>query len=84
MTTATAYLITLLASAVVLLAAAAWALLRRRREARETAFRIGVTFAVFALAAGYVWLEVGPKLDHRLEARERPLLPRSPPPAQDV
>jgi hypothetical protein len=84
MTTVTAYLMTLFSGAVVLLAAIAWALLRRRREARKVAFRIGVTFAVFALAAGYVWLEVGPALDHRLEARERPLLPRSPPPAQDV
>jgi hypothetical protein len=59
-------------------------LLRRRGEARRVAQRIGVTFAVFAFAAGYVWLEVGPELDHRLRAQDRPLLARPGPQEQDV
>ena len=74
MTTTIAHTLTLFSAAIVLLAAAGWALLRRRGEARRVAQRIGVTFAVFAFAAGYVWLEAGPELDHRLQARERPLL----------
>jgi hypothetical protein len=75
MTTTIAYTLTVFSSAVVLLAALGWLLLRRRREARRTAVRIGVTFAVFALAAGYVWLELGPDLDQQLQARGRPHLP---------
>ena len=74
MTTTIAYTLTSFSAAVVLLAAVSWLLLRRCREARKAALRIGVTFGVFAVAAGYVWLEVGPNLDHRLEVRERPLL----------
>jgi hypothetical protein len=74
MTTTIAQTLTLFSAAVMLLAAAAWTLLRRRAEARRVAQRIGVTFAVFGLAAGYVWLELGPDLDHRLLTRERPLL----------
>lgn len=77
MTTTIAHTLALFSTAVVLLAAVAWALLRRRGEARRAAQRIGVTFAVFALAAGYVWLEVGPDLDHRLQAQDRPLMGRS-------
>jgi hypothetical protein len=75
MTTTIAYTLTCFSGNVVLLAALAWLLLPRRREARRVAQRIAVTFGVFALAAGYVWLELGPDLDHRLQAHGRPLLP---------
>ena len=75
MTTTIAHTLALFSTAVALLAAVAFALLRRRGEAQRVARRIGVTFAVFGLAAGYVWLEVGPDLDHRLQARDGPCWP---------
>ena len=84
MTTTIAHTLTLFSTAVVLLAAVAWALLRGRGEARRAAQRIAVTFAVFALAAGYVWLEVGPNLDYRLQVQDRPLLGGSGPQEQEV
>jgi hypothetical protein len=84
MTTAIAYSLTLFSTAVLLLATTGWALLRRRDEARRAAQRITVTFAVFAIAAGYVWLEVGPDLDHRLQAWDQPLLARPAPQEQEV
>lgn len=84
MITTIAYTLTLFTTAVLLLGAVAWALLRRRGEARQAAQRITVTFAVFALATGYVWLEVGPDLDYRLQAWDQPLLARPAPQEQEV
>ena len=85
MITTIAYTLTLFSTAVLLLAIVAWGLLRRRRgEARQAAQRITVTFAVFALATGYVWLEVGPDLDYRLQAWDQPLLARPAPQEQEV
>ena len=84
MITTIAYTLTLFTTAVLLLATVTWVLLRRRGEARRAAERITVTFAVFAFAAGYVWLEVGPDLDHRLQAWDQPLLARPAPQEQEV
>ena len=84
MTTAIAYTLTLFSTAVLLLAVVALALLRRRGEARRAAQRITATFAVFAFAAGYVWLEVAPDLDHRLQVWDQPLLARPAPQEQEV
>ena len=84
MITTIAYTLTLFTTAVLLLAVIAWALLRRRGEARQAALRITVTFAVFALATGYVWLEVAPDLDYQLQAWDQPLLARPAPKEQDV
>ena len=84
MITTIAYTLTLFTTAVLLLAGMAWALLRRRGEARQAAQRITVTFAVFALGAGYVWLEIAPDLDHRLQAWDEPLMARPAPKEQEV
>ena len=61
------------------LAVVAWALLirvfcRRGSEVGRAAVRVAVLFGVFAVAAGYVWLTLGPEIDHRLQVRDRPLL----------
>lgn len=57
---------------------------RLRQGVRRAANRIAVTFGVFALAAGYVWLEVGPEVDRRLAAEANPTLIQPPPREQDV
>jgi hypothetical protein len=57
---------------------------RLGRRARRAAHRIAVTFGVFALAAGYIWLEVGPAFDRRLAADQHPTILKPPPREQDV
>jgi hypothetical protein len=54
------------------------------RGGRRTANRIAATFGVFALAAGYIWLEVGPAVDRRLAADHHPTVIPPPPREQDV
>jgi hypothetical protein len=51
---------------------------------RRAANRIAVTFGVFALAAGYIWIEVGPEVDRRLAAESYPMVIQQPPHEQDV
>jgi len=51
---------------------------------RRAANRIAVTFGVFALTAGYVWLELGPEVDRRLAAEANPTVIQPPPREQDV
>ena len=48
-------------------------------EPRRAAARVAVLFGVVALAAGYVWLGLGPEVDLRLRHRHDPLALRPPP-----
>ncbi len=48
-------------------------------EPRRAATRVAVMFGVFALAAGYVWLELGPEVDFRLRHHHDPLALQPPP-----
>jgi hypothetical protein len=75
MITAIAQTLTLFCTVVVVLAATTWVATLRRHTPRQVAHRIAVTFGVFAVAAGYVWLDLGPDVDARLAQRgDRPLL----------
>jgi hypothetical protein len=74
MITAIAQTLTLFCTVVVVLAAATWVSTLKRHTPRQAAHRIAVTFGVFALAAGYVWLDLGPDLDARLAQHDQPLL----------
>jgi hypothetical protein len=74
MITTIAQTLTLFCTVVVVLAAASWVLTLRYHTPRQVAHRIAVTFGVFAVAAGYVWLDVGPDLDARLARHDQPLL----------
>jgi predicted acyltransferase len=74
MITTIAQTLTLFCTIVVVLAGATWVATLRRHTPRQVAHRIAVTFGVFAVAAGYVWLDVGPDLDERLARRDQPLL----------
>jgi apolipoprotein N-acyltransferase len=74
MIAAIAQTLTLFCTVVVVLAATIWVLTLRRHTPRQVAHRIAVTFGVFAVAGGYVWLDLGPDLDARLAAHDRPLL----------
>lgn len=56
-------------------------LTRPGSELRRTAVGVAVMFAVFAATAAYVWLALGPEIDHRLEVRDQPFL-FNPPPAE--
>jgi drug/metabolite transporter (DMT)-like permease len=76
--------LTLFCTLVVVLAAATWVLTLRRHTPRQIAHRIAVTFGVFAVAAGYVWLDLGPDLDARLAAHDRAPLADPERPPQDV
>ena len=76
--------LTLFCTVVVVLAAATWIVTLRRHTPRQVAHRIAVTFGVFAVAAGYVWLDVGPDLDARLAHHDRPLLANPDPRPIDV
>ena len=81
MTTHTAWIVLEFCLVVCALALALRQVRRFNPTARRTATRIAVTFGVFALAAGYVWLEIGPHVDQRLTVQtDRPLI--SPPPQQ--
>ena len=84
MITPIAQTLTLFCTVVVVLAAATWVATLRRHTPRQVAHRIAVTFGVFAVAAGYVWLAVGPDLDARLAQRDRPLLAQPVPGPFDV
>jgi hypothetical protein len=59
---------------VVAFALVAFVLSRRGSELRRAATRMAVVFGVFALAAGHVWLKLGPEIDYRFEVRDWPLL----------
>jgi hypothetical protein len=74
MITAIAQTLTLFCTVVVVLAAATWVATLKRHTPRQAAHRIAVTFGVFALAAGYVWFDLGPDLDARLAQHDQPLL----------
>jgi apolipoprotein N-acyltransferase len=74
MITTIAQTLTLFCTVVVVLAATAWIATLRRHTPRQAAHRIAVTFGVFGVAAGYVWLDVGPDIDARLAHHDRPLL----------
>ena len=66
---------------VVAFALLARFLTRPGSELRRSAVGVAVMFAVFAVAAAYVWLALGPEIDHRLEVRDQPLM-RNPPPIE--
>ena len=74
MITTIAQTLSLFCTVVVVLAAASWVLTLRHHTPRQVAHRIAVTFGVFAVAAGYVWLDLGPDLDARLARYDQPLL----------
>ena len=74
MITTIAQTLTLFCTIVVVLAGATWVLTLRHHTPREVAQRIALTFGVFAVAAGYVWLDLGPNLDARLARYDQPLL----------
>ena len=84
MITTIAQTLTLFCTVVVVLAATTWVLTLRRHTPRQVAHRIAVTFAVFAVAAGYVWLDIGPDLDARLARHDQPLLAGPDPQPIDV
>ncbi len=84
MITHTAFTILGFSVAVVACALLACVLTRRGSGPRRAAVRLAVMFGVFALAAGYVWLELGPEIDHRLEVRDHPLLLRPMPDEMEV
>jgi len=52
---------------------------RRRPRMRALTARIFAVFGIFALAAGYVWLDLGPKIDHRIAVHDQPLVLPTPP-----
>lgn len=62
----------LLYSGGVLLLAAGLRLLGRRF--RGLATRIAAVFGIFALAAAYVWVDLGPEIDHQLASHDQPLI----------
>lgn len=69
-----AYCIIVVSAAVVLRLCA-----RRRPKLRSLAVRLITIFGIFAVAAAYVWLDLGPRLDHRIALQNQPLLlPRAP------
>jgi hypothetical protein len=74
MITTIAQTLTLFCTVVVVLAATTWIATLKRHTPRQVAHRIAVTFGVFAVAAGYVWLDLGPGLDARTARQDRPLL----------
>jgi hypothetical protein len=85
MITAIAQTVTLFCMIVLVAAALAWLWARGRGSSAEpVATRIAITFAVFALAAGYIWLELGPDLDGRFAHRDRPLVAEPGPQPVDV
>jgi hypothetical protein len=63
MMTAIAQMLTLFCTVVVVLAAATWVLTLSRHTPRQVAYRIAGTFGAFRVAAGYVWLDLGPDLE---------------------
>ena len=74
MITAIAQTLTLFCTVIVVVAAATWAATLNRHTPRQVAHRIAITFAVFAVAGGYVWLALGPEIDGRLATSFAPLL----------
>lgn len=84
MITSTAWTAFLCAGGTVLLALAGLLVTRRGSPARRIAARILAASGVLALGAAYVWLELGPEVDHRLESRYRPLVDNPPPAEMDV
>lgn len=47
---------------------------RRRPGVRSLTARLIAIFGIFAIAAAYVWLELGPEIDHFTALRNQPLL----------
>ena len=73
MITTVAQMLTLFCTVAVVVAATTWVATLRRHTPRQVAHRIAVAFGVLAVAAGYVWLDVGPELDERrLVRHDRP------------
>jgi hypothetical protein len=52
---------------------------RRRPRMRSLALRLIAVFGIFAVAAGYVWLDLGPQIDQRIALHDQPLLLPAPP-----
>ena len=74
MITAVAQTLTLFCTVIMVAAASGWLLARARWiNGAQAAQRIAVLFAVFAVASGYVWLDLGPDLDARLAQHDQPL-----------
>jgi hypothetical protein len=75
MITTIAQTLTLFCTVIVMAAASGWLLAYARGfRGAPAAQRIAVLFAVFALAAGYVWLDLGPEIDGRMATHFAPLL----------
>lgn len=52
---------------------------RRRAKLRSLTARLLAVFGIFAIAAGYVWIDLGPRIDHRIALQNQPLLFPTPP-----
>jgi len=52
---------------------------RWRPKMRPLAIRLIAVFGIFALGAGYVWLDLGPEIDQRIALQDQPLLLPEPP-----
>jgi hypothetical protein len=72
MVTAIAFSVLCYSLVVGLAGLATWLLGLRFAALRRAGARITLTFAVFAIAAGYVWLELGPHLDLEVRLRHEP------------
>ena len=79
--TATAHAVFTFSAVICLTALAAILVCRRRQSARRLAGRLVALFGIFACAAAYVWLDLGPTVDGRLSAEVQtvplPSTPRS-------
>lgn len=84
MTTHTAWIVLNFSLAICVLSFGVGRVRRVGQGARRAANRIAVTFGVFALSAGYIWIEVGPEVDRRLAAESYPMVIQQPPREQDV
>ena len=69
---------------VLLLASLLFVLSFRWRALRRPATRMLVMFGIFALASGYIWLDLGPTTDLRLQASEHPHIHHAPPLLRDA
>ena len=67
-----------LASLIVLAMSTRW------RALRAPALRILVVFSVASLSGTYIWLQAGPQIDFRMQAKNAPLLLFEPPAEVDA
>ncbi len=56
----------------------------RWRALRAMGLRLLVVFSVATLSGGYVWLQAGPQIDFRMQAKNAPLLLFEPPAEVDA